>query len=213
MKTDELIAMLAAGESAVDLHAMQKRYTTALGLGMIGAALLMASLLGVRHDLAEAVMLPAFWIKLGFVAALVASSLYAVLRLSRPGTNLDWVGSLMAAPVMMMWTLAAFAFFEADPVQRPTMFFGSTWRTCPLLIAMLSVPLFIGIMWAMKGLAPTRTRLAGFAGGLLAGSTAALIYCLHCPEMATPFIGFWYLLGMLIPAVLGMLLSERLLRW
>lgn len=213
MKTEALVAMLAAGESAVDPHTVQKRYTTALGLGTIGAALLMASMLKVRPDLAEAVMLPAFWIKLGFVAALVASSLYAVLRLSRPGSNLDWVGSLMAAPVMIMWTLAAFAFFEADPAQRPTMFFGSTWRVCPLLIAMLSVPLFIGIMWALKGLAPTRIRLAGFAGGLLAGSTAALIYCLHCPEMATPFIGFWYLLGMLIPAVLGMLLSERLLRW
>ena len=51
------------------------------------------------------------------------------------------------------------------------------------------------------------------AAGLLSGTTAALVYCLHCPEMAAPFIGFWYLLGMLIPALAGALLSHRLLRW
>jgi hypothetical protein len=31
--------------------------------------------------------------------------------------------------------------------------------------------------------------------------------------MAAPFIGFWYLLGMLIPAAAGALLGPRLLRW
>lgn len=28
-----------------------------------------------------------------------------------------------------------------------------------------------------------------------------------------PFIGFWYLLGMLIPTAVGALLGARLLRW
>ena len=65
----------------------------------------------------------------------------------------------------------------------------------------------------MKGLAPTRLALAGAAAGLLAGAGGALIYALHCPEMAAPFLAIWYLLGMLIPTAVGALLGPRLLRW
>ncbi len=55
--------------------------------------------------------------------------------------------------------------------------------------------------------------MSGAAAGLLAGSLGALVYCLHCPELAAPFLGTWYLLGMLIPALIGSLLGPRLLRW
>jgi hypothetical protein len=65
----------------------------------------------------------------------------------------------------------------------------------------------------MKGLAPTRLRLAGAAAGFVAGATGTLVYCVHCPEMAAPFLGFWYVLGMLIPTTVGALLGNRLLRW
>ncbi len=65
----------------------------------------------------------------------------------------------------------------------------------------------------MKGLAPTRLALSGAAAGLLAGSGGALVYALYCPEMAAPFIGIWYLLGMLIPTALGAMLGPRALHW
>lgn len=213
MKTEELIALLAAGESAVDPHAAERRYAQALSFGLPLAGLLMITLLRLRSDLAEAVLLPAFWIKAGFVASFAGAALFAVLRLSRPGARIDRLPALLAAPVLVIWSLATYALLDSAPPERPALFFGATWKSCPLLIALLSVPLFAALMWAMKGLAPTHTRFAGFAAGLLAGSTAALIYCLHCPEMAAPFVGFWYLLGMLIPAVVGALLSTRMLRW
>jgi hypothetical protein len=41
----------------------------------------------------------------------------------------------------------------------------------------------------------------------------ATVYCLHCPEMAAPFVSVWYLLGMLIPAVVGAACGRRVLRW
>lgn len=65
----------------------------------------------------------------------------------------------------------------------------------------------------MRSLAPTSLPLAGAAAGLLAGSVGALVYCLHCPEMGAPFIGTWYLLGMLIPTAAGALLGRFVLRW
>jgi len=36
---------------------------------------------------------------------------------------------------------------------------------------------------------------------------------LHCPELTAPFIGVWYLLGMLIPTAIGAMLGPRLMRW
>jgi len=213
MKTDDLIAMLARGAGPVDRGVAARRYATALGWGVLGAAVLMATLLGVRPDLSGALSLPMFWVKLAFAASLAAASLAAALRLSRPGARLAWVPGALAAPVLAMWTLAAIVLARADPALRPTLFFGQTWTSCPFLIAMLSAPVFVAMLWAMRGLAPTRLRLAGAAAGLLAGATGAVVYCLHCPELEAPFLGFWYVLGMLIPTAVGALVGRRLLRW
>jgi hypothetical protein len=96
---------------------------------------------------------------------------------------------------------------------REHLLFEETWRTCPIFITVLSVPVFVAIVWAMKGLAPVRLCLAGATGGFAAGAIAAVVYSLHCPELAAPFIGVWYLLGMLIPTAAGALLGPQLLRW
>lgn len=213
MKTDELISLLATGADAVEPHAAERRYAKAIAFGACGALVLMLSLVRIRPDLAEAALLPMFWLKIGFVASLVAAGLFAALRLSRPGARLDWVPATIATPVLIMWAIAVFTLIQADPEQRVSLFFGSTWRACPPLIALISAPVFIAVMWAMRGLAPTQPRFAGFAAGLLSGASAALVYCLHCPEVEAPFIGFWYLLGMLIPAGAGAFLGRPLLRW
>ena len=213
MKTDDLIAMLATGAGPAEPHAAARRYAAAIGGGALAAGLMLASLLGVRPDLAATAQLPMFWVKLVFVASLAAASLFTALRLSRPGMRLKRAPGALAAPVLAMWVLAAVALAGAEPGERARMFFGDTWTTCPLLVAMLSVPVFAGVLWAMRGLAPTRLALAGAAAGLLSGAVGALVYCLHCPELAAPFLGFWYLLGMLIPTAAGALLGPRILRW
>ncbi|MCG2576866.1 DUF1109 domain-containing protein [Dechloromonas sp. XY25] len=213
MKTDDLITMLASGAVAVDGPPAAQRYMASIGWGALGAGLLMLLLLQIRHDLAQAILLPMFWVKIGFVASLAAAGLFAALRLSRPGAKIDWVPVALGLPVLGIWGIAAFALIEAEPLERSKLFFGDTWKTCPLLIALLSIPVFAAVMRAMKNLAPTRLRLAGFAAGLLSGAVAAVVYCLHCPEMGAPFVGFWYLLGTLIPAGIGALLGDKILRW
>jgi len=205
--------MLARGAEAVEPDALRRRYATALGWGAFGATLLMAILLGVRPDLAEATRLPMFWVKLAFPAALFATVLLAVLRLSRPGARLGRVPAAVAAPVLAMWLLAAIVLLGATPGERGDLVLGRSAASCPFTIALLSVPLFCSALWALKGLAPTNLALAGAAAGLLSGAGGALVYALYCPEMAAPFIAVWYLLGMLIPAALGALLGPRLLRW
>ena len=78
---------------------------------------------------------------------------------------------------------------------------------------MLSLPVFAGVFWAIKGLAPTRLALTGAAAGLLAGAVGAFVYAFHCPETAAPFLGIWYVAGIAIPVLTGAVLGRRLLHW
>jgi hypothetical protein len=213
MKTDNLISMLANGAVAVEPNAMRRRYVAALGWGAFGATLLMAIMLGVRPDLPEAALLPMFWGKLAFPSVLLAGALLATLRSSRPGARLGRVPLAIVAPVVVMWLIATVMLLGAAPAVRDEMVFGISWTVCPIYIATLSAPAFVALLWAMKGLAPTRLVVAGAASGLLAGALGALIYALHCPEMAAPFLAIWYVLGMLIPAAVGAVAGPLLLRW
>ena len=213
MKTDELIAVLASAAGPVEPAALRRRFVTALGWGAFGTTLLMAVMLGVRPDLTEAARLPMFWVKLVFPAALFAGAVLAALRLSRPGARLGRVPTAVSAPVLAMWLLAGIVLLRAAPAERFELVLGQSAASCPFTIALLSVPLFGAVLWAMRGLAPTRLALAGAAAGLLAGAGGTLAYALYCTEMAAPFIGVWYLIGMLIPSAAGALLGPRLLRW
>jgi hypothetical protein len=77
----------------------------------------------------------------------------------------------------------------------------------------LAIPIFIGLLWAYRRLAPTRLRAAGAAAGLAAGASAATLYCLHCPETSALFVLTWYSLGIAMMTAIGALLGPRLLRW
>jgi hypothetical protein len=213
MKTDDLVELLARDAGAVTPHQDTRRLALALGAGVPVSALLMLATLGINPVLNHYIELPAFWMKVAFAAVLSGISLIAVRRLSRPGVKPGKTLVALAMPILAMWIAALVVLVPASPAQRAEAFFGQTWAVCPFLVAMLSIPVFIGIVWAMKGLAPTRLRLSGAAAGFLAGALGALVYCVHCPELTAPFIGFWYLLGIAIPTCVGAVAGPRLLRW
>jgi hypothetical protein len=213
MKTDDLITMLATASGAVDSRRGARALASALTCGALASLLLMHFVLGVRSDLASAIDSPFFWNKLIFVAALWAAALFAVQRLGRPGARLAWLPACVAAPLALLALLALVVLANAAPEARDELIFGKTWKSCALLIAMLSLPVFIALGVALKDFAPTRLRLAGAAAGLLAGATGALVYCMHCPEFAPPFIALWYVAGIALPTALGAAFGERLLRW
>ena len=213
MKTDDLIALLAAGEGPVDRHALARRLLLALVAGGLAAALLTLAIFGVRGDLAQVSHTPLFWGKLALPGSLALLALWLTQRLARPGVKGGLLWGLLGLPLLLVWLGAAVSLLGAPLDARADLLFGRTWRTCPLNITLLSVPTFIAVFWAIRGLAPTRLRQAGAAGGLLAGATATLAYCLHCPEMAVPFWGLWYVLGFLVPTAVGAVLGPRFLRW
>jgi hypothetical protein len=213
MKTDELITLLASNAGAVDPHSLRRRFSLVLAWGLAGTTLLMLILLGVRPDIAAASHLVMFWMKLAFPATLLFGALFATVRLARPGVRLGQAPLAILVPVMAVWLFSTVVLLNAAPEERHQLIFGNTWASCPITIAALSVPLFAALIWAMKGFAPTRLGLAGAAAGLVAGAGGALVYALHCPEMAAPFLGIWYVFGMVIPAGIGAMLGSRMLRW
>ena len=213
MKTEDLLAWLAADAAPVSHRAQDRRFVATLALGAGVALLMTLVLLGPRPDLGQAATLPMFWLKLAFPACLVLVAAVAVQRLGHPGMRLGRLAIGVVAPVAVIWLLSAFVLMNAAPADRPALIWGATWKECPLNIAALSVPALLAAFWALRQLAPTHARLAGVAAGLFAGAAAALAYALHCPEMEAPFLGLWYVLGMLIPTAAGALLGPRWLRW
>ncbi len=213
MRTDELIHLLATDDRPVQNTAIEQRFAVATLAGIAGAGVLMLALFGLRTDLLATMALPMFWGKLVFAAALAAAGLALLRRMARPGMPVGRTALLLTVPPLVLWAMALVALAQVPSVERMPLILGSTWRTCPFSIALLSAPAFVAGFWALKGAAPTRLAWAGAGAGLLAGALGALVYAVHCPEMATPFLAVWYLAGMLIPTALGAVLGPRFLRW
>ncbi|MPW19673.1 DUF1109 family protein [Paraburkholderia sp. CNPSo 3157] len=213
MKTDDLISLLSNQVTRVDREAVAHRFIKALLLGALGSLILMTIVFGVRHDLSSVARTSIFWAKLAYPLAIAVGAMLAVMRLGRPGARAGYTWALVALPFVAVWVAGALVLDGVAPTGRWPLVLGQTWRTCPFNILLLSVPTFPAVFWAVKALAPTHLRLAGAAAGLLASSTATIVYCLHCPEMSPAFWSVWYAIGMLMPAGIGAWLGPKLLRW
>jgi hypothetical protein len=213
MKTDDLIALLAADSAPVPRHAAARSLALALLAGLPLALAIVVLFYGIRPDLALAVHWPMFWAKLLFGVLIALGGLVALQRLARPGVRLGgaWLGPVM--PVLLVWAMAAFVLAAAPPDLRASLVLGQTWRTCTASIAMISLPVFIAAFAALRTLAPTRPAWAGACAGAMAGGAAAAVYALHCPELEAPFLAVWYVLGIAVPTGVGALAGPRLLRW
>ncbi len=213
MKTDDLIAVLAANAAPIRAREADRRF-----LGMLAAAaLLMVAiafvLLGPRRDLAAASALPMFWLKLAFPASLAVAALFGLRRLGYPGARIGRLPMFVVILLALMWLMSAGDLLMVPAGQRAAMLFGSSWIFCLGAISLLSLPAVWLALLALRGLAPTRPALSGAAAGLFAGAGAAFAYAFHCTEMQLPFVGVWYAAGMLVPAALGSLLGKRYLQW
>jgi hypothetical protein len=213
MKTDDFVSMLATGVAPVDPDVSGKRFRLALGMGTVGAMLVMLAVFGLNPQLRAASALPMFWVKLLFPAALGLVAVLLAQRLSHPGMRLGAAVKAWAGPVIAMGLLALLVWMDAAPAERSDMIYGRTWKVCSRNIAIVAAPVFAGVLWAMRGLAPTRLVLAGASAGLLAGALGTIVYALHCQEMAAPFVFVWYGGGMLLCAAIGAALGPRVLRW
>jgi hypothetical protein len=211
MKTDRLIEMLArdAGPAPRGLVARRLAPVAAIGLPA-GAALALGAFGAIpAHQFAGAVP----WIKLAYAGALACAAAWLAARLSRPGASAGAAWRAMAAVVLAMAVVACAWVASRPDGMRVEALLGRSWTRCPSGVLGLSVPALAIALWAMRGLAPTRPVVAGFAAGLFAGAIGACAYALACDEASPAFVAAWYTLGVLASGALGAALGSRVLRW
>lgn len=213
MTHDELIASLRADLAPVSRTMVGRRLAMGVAAGGLVSIALIALTLGFRPDLWLAMQGPAFWIKWGYSGSLAAGAIIATARLARPDPgNLRRLW-LVAVPVLALAAIGVHELLSTPRTHWLAMWLGETWSKCPWLVLTLAMPIFIGLLWSFRQLAPTRLRAAGAAAGLAAGAFSATVYCLHCPEVSAIFVLTWYSLGILAAAAFGALVGPKLLRW
>lgn len=211
MQTDLLIEMLARGAGPAPHAVVARRLVPAMLMGLTGSSVLALWVIGPLPWVVF--QTPAPWIKLAYAGSLAIAAAVLTARLARPVARVDTPLRVVAAVIVAMAVVGAMVLANTAPETRLSVVLGQTWLVCPWLLMVLSLPALAGVFWAVKGLAPTQPKKAGFACGLLAGTMGAAGYALACPEASATFVAIWYTVGMLLTALLGRALGSRLLRW
>jgi len=213
VRTDDLIEALAGDSAPLPSRALSRTLGLGLALGAVVSVAIMVLWLGVRPDLMDAMRTGPFWMKFAYALSVAALGFGLIERLARPDGEGGVFGPMLLAPLGVMTALAIYQLWGAPEELRMTMMLGHTYQICERNIVIVSAPIFLGLFWAMRSLAPTRLTFAGAVAGLLAGATGTFIYAFHCDESAAPFVAIWYTLGIAAVGVLGALLGRSLLRW
>lgn len=213
MNTDQLIATLTTDVAPVSRHAVARRVAVGIALGAVGTLILIGLWLGFNPQLDAVMRGYSFWLKWSYTFSLGLCAVIATTRLARPDSGrLGWLW-VMALPVGSLAVVGVLEMSRVPSGQWMPMWLGETWSECPYVVLLLSLPIFAGLLWSFRRMAPTRLRAAGATAGLTAGAWAATLYCLHCPEVSAIFVLTWYTLGIGLAALVGALLGPRLMRW
>ena len=214
MKTEDLIAALTEDTRPVAPGLVPRRLVSVTAMGLFCSVALMLAWLPPRPDLLQALHGGMFWAKAIYTISFALAGALAIERLSRPGGKAPPLSrTLLSGALGLMATAGIIGLMLAPSEGRLTMWLGDSYQVCGLRIVILSAPLMLTGLMAVRSLAPTRLRAAGFATGLLAGGLSATVYSLHCPESTAAFIATWYSLGMLTCAAIGAGLGPWVLRW
>jgi hypothetical protein len=211
MRTDTLIEMLARDAGPAPRALAARHLAPAALVGLLASAAVAVAILGAIPATMFASHIP--WTKIVYAGMLALAAAWLTARLSRPAAPLDWPLRVTLAVVVAMATIGAVSLWAEPAALRLPALLGRSWKTCPWSVLLLSLPALAATLWAVRGLAPTRPRATGFAGGLLAGAIGAIGYSLHCPEAAIAFVAIWYTAGIVLAGALGAALGPLVLRW
>ncbi|AYD01802.1 NrsF family protein [Neorhizobium sp. NCHU2750] len=215
--TDDIIDRLVADLKPVPRHALIYRFALGLAPALILGLLVLVLFIGFRRDMPHALVLPVFWIKSAYNAALAIIGFVAVFRLSRPGASPGRPAGnalpAMALVVVVMAVIAVIQLAISPAAAYRILILGSSALHCPFVIIGFGLPFLLAYSWSLKAGAPTNPRLTGFAAGLAAGAAGAWVYSWFCNENGMPFVLIWYSLGILLSALIGMVIAPRIFRW
>jgi len=84
---------------------------------------------------------------------------------------------------------------------------------CLSLVPMLSLPLVVCLLLALRRAAPLKPGVAGATAGLVAGGVGSMLYALTCPDDSPLFVATWYSIAIAVVAGGAAWVGNRLLRW
>ena len=213
MQTEELIVSLARSVPRIPRAAAATRFAVALSLGGLFAFVALLLSVGIRPDFVAASATAPFWVKWAFTLSIAASALAILQRLGQPGAPIGWLWLGLAVPFIVVAMMSVGELLAASPELRAGLALGHTALICPIAIVCFSVPVFAGLLWTFRKLAPTRLGVTGATAGLLAGAIGASIYAFACPEASATFMISWYTLGLATSASVGAALGRRMFAW
>lgn len=212
MKTDQLIKALAADHAPEGLG-LGQRLAVGVLIALAVSAVLFLWWLGMRRDMAAAVMEPRFLLKFPVTLTLAASGAVLALRLARPGATLGpWALMLAIGPALLAAGIAAELVMMPPATWMPRLI-GRSSMVCLGSIPLLAAPLLVAVLMVLRQGAPTRPALAGAAAGLVSGALGAALYALHCLDDSPLFVATWYGIGIGALTLVGAAVGARVLRW
>jgi hypothetical protein len=211
MKTDDLIAFLARGETPTEQPRVMRMVLIAAAGGLAIAAGLVVAMHAVRPDIGAA-MAPVM-LKALFSAAFAAIALPLMLNLARPGRPLRQRVLALLGFIAIIVVVCAISLIGMNPQERLRAWIGPGFPWCLVFVPLLAAPTAAALVWLVRGLAPTSLAKTGAAIGATAGGVGAMAYAMYCPVDSVAFVTTWYSLAIGLCAALGAVLGGRLLRW
>jgi hypothetical protein len=211
MKTDTLIDLLARGAGPAPRALAARRLSQAAIAGWLLSAWAAIAVFGAIPSGMFATATP--WMKMAYAGGLALAAGWWTARLSRPAASAVRPRRAVVAVVFAMAAWGAASLMSLPSGDRLGGLLGHSWFSCPWSVLALSLPALAAALWAVRGLAPTRPRSAGFAAGVMAGSVGAFGYALSCPEASPAFVAVWYTLGIVLTGAVGAVAGARVLRW
>ena len=212
MKTSELIAALAADPVPEPIRIV-RRIGAGLAVGLVGALVFYALVLGPRPDFAQALGTIRFNLKFVDALALALPSLLLLVRLARPDAKPGALALWLVAPLVL---LAAAVVVELIVVPRDEWLHrlvGHNMRYCMTMIPMMAAPILAALIVALRAGAPQHPGWTGALAGAAAAGLASFLYASHCPDDSPLFVATWYPLATLICAAVGAWAGRRFLEW
>jgi hypothetical protein len=212
MRTEELLTLIAADDVA-EGPLMPKLLTAGLAMLAIFGGLVIA-VLGIRPDLAQAVMDPVTAMKWVIPLVLTVVAAWSAIRLTQPQTTkLRFARGVIVAVLMAAasWWLAQAIGLRPEQLESRSM--GGTAMMCLTSITVISVPTLAVVMYLLRAGASPAPALSGAMAGLSVAGAATAIYALHCNEDTPLFFILWYGLGMSLVTAAGAWAGRRFLRW
>lgn len=212
MDTNDLIRTLAA-DNDTHQRSVGNLLLAALVLAVPVSTVLFLTGLGVRPDVMTAMRNPFFDLKFIITMTVAAAAIAISLHLSRPESSLGRWAWLLAIPVGLLGIGLMGEMMMPHRAPMSTRLIGSNSKVCLTAIPLLSLPLLVAALMALRHGAPSRPALAGAFAGLLSAGLAATLYAAHCTDDSPMFVATWYTIAIAFVAAIGAFAGSRILRF